>query len=360
MRTFFLLSALLALLANLALAQKKTAETIVIPEEVKVLTQKYTEALAVAEAPLHKLRDAYLNRVGILKDEAQAEGELERVLELQNELKSVLGGAEPGKDSSFETLASLQATFHQHKTLILPRLLNDRRKIEETYLEYMEVIVEKFTRQGDLELALALSEMRDGSTERLGEWVRKGASLSSSYDPFAHFDWEKLGRLIEDDKLIETDHVGGNPQGNATTRDLPEEPSLLIGFDLHIAPFGGEETTVRKIVPLFRSQKDRLFEGTPRANANGKTKRRVLAKNGYVVTGITTQSGAGVRQIKFTFSKLDGMRADLRDSYETDFYGDWEGGRVASLSTEGKLPVGIDGWVGLGTGEFWLLTIDSL
>jgi len=330
-----------------------------LPDDVVRLKEGYTEALEKVAAPIRRLQDSYVAKLQELKARMQAAGQLEATLAVREEIERVAeDGAPPGRGSELDGLADLQRIYHEFAANRAFGVNRRRAGIEKTYIESLGDLIAKYTQQGELSTALRLKEMRDAAEKRHARWRRLAASYSDDYDPFDHLDWERLGEIIEAGHLTPTERVGGARERKETTRDLPEEPSLLVGFDLHMAPFRRSDDTVRKIVPLWRSKRREVTEGIPRAVAEGRRRRRVLAKDGYVVSGITTHSGAGVRKIRFTFSRLDGMKLDESDSYETDFYGEWEGGRVASLSTDGKLPVGLDGWVGGGTSEFWLLLAD--
>jgi len=341
----------------LGLASTRASE-VPVPESAQSLTEKYEAAMAPLDVPLHELRDAYLTRVEELKNEIQEQGDLELVLTLTREMESIIKGAEPEKGSPLPEHEALQRVYHNRKAELVPDVLAQKQKLEKAYLDRISMLVETHTKSGDLETALALRKLEEASAARLQKWTAPGASYSVGRMLFTDVDWTTLTEKVKKGELQKTSRVGGNAGRNETTRDVPDPPAILVGFDLHMAPFGGSPHTVRKMVPLFRSQAKPVFEGSPRANANGQSTERVLAKNGYALTGITTHSGAGVRKVKFTFSRITGVKTSSDDSYETEFYGEWEDGRVATLSTEGRLAVGLDGWVGLGTGEFWLLTID--
>jgi len=329
-----------------------------LPPDVAELTIKYAKAMARAAEPITSLKESYADKLKELQEMTQARGDLESTVLIANELERIDERA-PGRNSDLTELEQLQSIYHRHAERVSPRVNLEKARLEKAYHEKLSEFIGRYTQDGDLKTALRLQKVLEKSSDRLATWNRLAAGRAAENDPFAYLNWDKLDELIQQNKLGETARVGGNPQSNATTRDVPEDPSVLVGFDLHMGPFGDSDDTVRKLVPLFRSEHDRLFEGKPRANAKGQQRRRVLARDGYAVSGITTHSEAGVRKVKFTFSRVDGLRLDPLDTYESPFYGEWEGGRIATLDTEGKLPVGIDGWVGLGTGEFWLVVAET-
>lgn len=134
---------------------------------------------------------------------------------------------------------------------------------------------------------------------------------------------------------------------------------MLVGFEMHLGPFGNSDSTVRKILPLYRTESGRVIEGKARANATTDRKRRETAKPGYVVAGVTTHSEAGIRKMKIRYEAIRGMATNPEDHYESDWYGEWDGGRIAVLSTDGRLPVGLEGAIGIGVGETKLIVLDT-
>ena len=335
---------------------EKSTKSAELPAELADFTAKYEGAIEKAEAPLSQLKSGYLAKLVELKDTEQAAGNLENVLMVTKEIER-LKTNEPGRNSKLGELASLQGIYHRHAESTAPRVYLENIRIEEAYLQGLNEMIVTYTRRGQLKEALAARELLSKSKERVRKWNRLASVGSSNHDPFAFFDWKKLGEKIRANELTRSESFGGVSQNNDTTRDLPAEPSLLIGFDLYLAPFGGSRETVRKIIPLYRTEKELIVEGIPRATARGQKKRRVVGKKGYVLSGASSHSESGIRKVKFEFQRLNGMRTDPSDSYETEWYGEWDGGRIASFTTNQMLPVGVDGWVGLGTSETWFILV---
>ncbi|MDA8633571.1 hypothetical protein N9406_11940 [Verrucomicrobiales bacterium] len=112
-------------------------------------------------------------------------------------------------------------------------------------------------------------------------------------------------------------------------------------------------------VPLFRTQSGKTFDGLPRAAGAEKGKRRrVVAKNGYVVGGLKATSENAIRSMTVIFHKLTDEGTDPEDSYESDTYGKWEGGNKAVITIDGKVPVGVDGYYGLGLDQLALIVTE--
>ena len=328
-----------------------------LPIEVTGLSGKYEAAIAEAEAPITQLKESYTKRLDHLARDAQAKGELDSVMLIKTELAR-LKTDPPGQKSPYPQLARAQEVYHEHAQIAKERSYSDLARIEQTYVDALESMIGGYTKEGEIDDALAAKSVLEAAEKRLEEWTRLAAASLGEGGGYGAFDWVRLREIVTADQLSKTTPVGGNPGSAPTIKDLPESGALLIGFDLYMAEFGGSRRdTVRKMVPLWKTEADALVEGLPRANANGQ-RRRSLAKDGFAVGGITTVSEAGVRKVKFKFQPITGLGLSDLDSYETGWYGDWDDGRLANLSTNGKLPVGLDGWVGLGTGEFWLLVAD--
>ncbi len=328
-----------------------------LPAEVRDLSGKYESAMAEADAGVTQLKESYSKRLEALAREAQAKGELDHVMVIKTELEN-LETDEPGAKSAYTPLAQAQEVYHNHARIAKERSYPDRARIEQTYVDALEALVAGYTREGAIEKALATKTVLEEAEKRLLEWSRLVEIDTDGASEFDAEDWTRLREIVATGQLSKTASVGGNPQLNATTKDLPEEGAILIGFDLYMAEFGGSRRdTVRKMVPLWKTEKEAIVEGIPRASSNGQ-RRRILAKDGFAIGGITTVSEAGVRKVKFKFQPINGIGLSDLDTYESGWYGDWDAGREAELSTDGKLPVGIDGWAGLGTGEFWLLCAD--
>lgn len=328
-----------------------------LPPEVADLSARYELAIAEADEPLAKLRKSYVERLEKLQTETREAGDLDSLLLIQKEIEQANAG-KPGSGSQHRPLAELQEIFHRHASLSGPVVYAKKARIEKAYFDELSGLVSSYTKEGKIEAALELRKMAEASQKRQDSWNLLEEANTSPNDPLAGFDWDKLGELIEAGKLTETARFGGNPQSNATTRDLPDTPSILVGFDLYLGKYGASDETVRRMVPLFKTREKSVVEGLDRANAKGDRKKRVLAKDGYALVGVESHSEAGIRKVKFAFERISGFGTTNRDRYETDWYGDWDGGRVARIDTGSRLAVGLDGWVGLGTGETWLLVLN--
>ncbi|NOX99691.1 MAG: hypothetical protein GXP30_08190 [Verrucomicrobia bacterium] len=318
------------------------------------LVASYEVSMDRLKAPLKELKKSYQRRLETLKTAQQKQGNLNGVVAIQAELKR-LEKESPGLGSSFKPLAESQAIYHNHAEKINSRINSERIRNEEVFIKSLKMMIEDLTRKGQIEVALNSQKHLKVAEERLkgwrsvpGEWDRKVAKNS--------FNWIALRKLIKDNKLRRTGSVGGSP--GKLDLEIPVEGTLLVGFDVYLGKFGDSDETVRKIVPLYRTEAGKIMVGRPRSGAKADKKRRLIAKSGYVVAGITTYSEIGLRKMKVRFEAINGMGTDSKKHYDSDWYGEWKDGRMATLTTDGRLPVGIEGAIGLGIGETRLIVLD--
>lgn len=337
--------------------QEEAGQTKVsLPPAVEVLDLRYQEKMTALDKPLVDLKQAYFRKVEELKTERQAQGELAGVLALQDELK-LAESTGPGTGSRYEPLANLQKIYHDHAVKTADRIKPDRLRVEETYQTDLAAIVAALTREGNIDEALLCQQHLEASKLRMKQWQIPAPAAAAGPAPGSVvFSWLNLQKGIEENRLARTTAVGG-ASGDIDV-EIPKEGGLLVGFEISLGAFGKSPNTVRKIVPLYRTASGKVIEGKARANASTDQKKRELAKEGYVVAGITTHSEAGIRKMKVHYEAIRGMGTNPEDSYESEWYGEWEGGRVATLSTEGRLPVGIEGAVGIGVGETKLVVLE--
>lgn len=327
-----------------------------LPPAVEVLDLRYATAMSELDQPLADLRQSYFRKVEELKTERQAQGDLAGVLVLQDELK-LAESTGPGSGSRYQPLADLQKIYHEHAVKTADRIKPQRLRVEETYQTGLAAIVAALTREGNIDEALLCQQHLEASKLRMKQWQSPSTFGSANVaTATGSFSWLNLQKGIEEGRLARTPSVGG--AAGDVDLEIPKESGLLVGFEISLGPFGKSQNTVRKIAPLYRTASGKVIEGKARANAATDEKKREIAKDRYVVAGITTHSEAGIRKMKVRYEAIRGMGTNPGDSYESEWYGEWEGGRVATLSTEGRLPIGIEGAIGIGVGETKLVVLD--
>lgn len=353
---FFLCMAILAGVPLLVAQDGGSPPKATLPPAVEVLDLRYEASMSELEQPLSDLKQSYFRKVGELKAERQAQGDLAGVLTLQDELK-LAESTGPGTGSRYEPLASLQRIYHEHAAKTRDRIKPERLRVVEAYQTDLAAIIATLTREGKIDEALVCQQHLEASKRLMKQW--QGPAAGGAAGPASAklaFSWLNLQKAIEENRLARTTPVGG-AAGDVDV-EIPKEGALLVGFEMHLGPFGKSQNTVRKIVPLYRTESGKLIEGKARAVAATDQKKREIAKDGYVVAGITTHSEAGIRKMKVRYEAIRGMGTNPEDSYESEWYGEWEGGRMAMLSTEGRLPVGIEGAIGIGVGETKLVVLE--
>jgi hypothetical protein len=328
-----------------------------LPAQLAELTGKYQAAMTKAEEPIRKLQDSYRNRVQSLADEAQKNGNLENLLLFKKEIEN-LGSNGPGQASEQSDLAKVQAIYHEHAARLTRDMAPVRLKIETVYVNALKKQMADFTKTGDLDSGLVVQKALEVAEARAATWAEESAKLGIA-GPKIGFDWEALTESWQPGKFETTSAVGGSTTLRSRDRDVPEEPALLIGFEIWLHPFRDSDETVRGVVPLFRTQSGKTFDGLPRAAGAEKGKRRrVVAKHGYVVGGLKATSENAIRSMTVIFHKLSDKGTDPKDFYESDTYGEWEGGYTAVVTTDGKVPVGVDGYYGLGLDQLALIVTE--
>jgi hypothetical protein len=125
--------------------------------------------------------------------------------------------------------------------------------------------------------------------------------------------------------------------------DIGPTGAVLVGARVSYIPrFGGQK--VSSIQPIYRVG-EKLVNGERRGGLLGK-ETTTVAKPGYAVGAINTHTGLTVDGFEMVFMKIDGDRLDSSDSYTSPWLGDEKGGSPRDVSSDGKIPVGLQGRAG--------------
>lgn len=115
-----------------------------------------------------------------------------------------------------------------------------------------------------------------------------------------------------------------------TLASLTNQP--VIGFEYRLFNWG-YQTSIRSIEPIFdRSSADKL-----------EAKRSIVAKPGYVVSGLKVQNNGGHTAIRVVFAKLQDGRLDSADSYLSNWIADDSGEKTQDLGDNKRPIIGIHG-----------------
>lgn len=157
------------------------------PSELRELVGKYEDALARVEAPLTELEEAYSNRLGGLKSEAQKAGDLAEVLAIDREIKSFHHRIEE-IPKEFASLKKASADYESRRETQLGNLRPALQRLEKVYLEQLGNLQTELTKAGRFEDALYVKKFagivsRGGepeTTDLLAHWKLDGSAEDSS------------------------------------------------------------------------------------------------------------------------------------------------------------------------------------
>src|SRR5262249_53091556 len=135
-------------------------------------------------------------------------------------------------------------------------------------------------------------------------------------------------------RVAKTKEAGFTP-GKPEYGDTPDEPAVLVGFDLGVGKDGDGEA-IYALRPIFRTadldvtgQNHGLFMDAPPPAPNKKGEKsrverkvRVLAEPGYAVGGVSMHTGLWINGLSVTFMRIKGDRLDPSKSYVSSWVGD--------------------------------------
>lgn len=131
--------------------------------------------------------------------------------------------------------------------------------------------------------------------------------------------------------------------------------AVLVGFEMGIGKHLSGREAVFAIRPIFQtSQGDKVMEnqGLFANEMNAKQKPlgggatrtvRLRAKYGYAVGAIHMRSTVSIHGMALTFQRIDGTALQVNDSEDSEWVGDKTTGRLETISTDGRLPIGVIG-----------------
>jgi hypothetical protein len=101
-----------------------------------------------------------------------------------------------------------------------------------------------------------------------------------------------------------------------------------------------------------------LIEGNFHGAKNRSDTKRVLAKDGYAVGGITCAvDSVANRRIKVTFMKIRRLGLDVNDAYQTEWFGEFGRTIIVDLKSTGGFVIGIEGSSGEGLDSIGLVNV---
>ncbi|MDA1164516.1 MAG: hypothetical protein O3B13_15600 [Planctomycetota bacterium] len=156
-----------------------------------------------------------------------------------------------------------------------------------------------------------------------------------------HFEplFAKIDDAREFSRLNRSRSVGGNRGG--PFESIPDQPSLLVGFDYTTSTLYGGHLTVKSVRPIFLSR-DGEFNDRWHGVPHGKV-YRVHAKDGYVVAGIIAKGGYRVDGIRLIYMRVKNGRLNPDDTYRSSWIGGQGGGAETQCAANGEPVIGIYG-----------------
>jgi hypothetical protein len=125
--------------------------------------------------------------------------------------------------------------------------------------------------------------------------------------------------------------------------DLAPADGVLVGARVsYIMRFGGPK--ISSVQPVYRVG-EKLVDGERHGGLLGE-ETSAVAKPGYAVGAVNTHTGLTVDGFEMVFMRIDGDHLDTADSYNSPWLGDENGGSPRDVSSDGKIPVGLQGRAG--------------
>jgi len=142
------------------------------PAELSELIGKYNQAKARIEAPLDDFDNAYLEKLNVLKSEAQAAGNLTEVLAIGREVNSFPYRLEP-IPSELIALQKVRSDYELRHATLFGNLRPQIERLEAAYLEQLGKLQAALTMEGRFDDALYVKDFA-GIVTRQGEPLSEG------------------------------------------------------------------------------------------------------------------------------------------------------------------------------------------
>ncbi len=134
-----------------------------------------------------------------------------------------------------------------------------------------------------------------------------------------------------------------NNQRASGSLDVPDEPALVVGFDIGVLENNGNKS-IRSIRPIFLTAHGDVngpTRGDNRGPGQGADVQNVRAKEGFAVAGITVRAGNRIDGLSVTFMQIQGMGLNPRSAYTSDWYGNQAGSAEVRQGGSGQPVIGL-------------------
>ncbi len=134
--------------------------------------------------------------------------------------------------------------------------------------------------------------------------------------------------------------------------DIAPAGGVLVGVRVsYITRFGGPK--ISSVQPVYRIG-EKLVDGSRHGNLLGK-ETSAIAKPGYAVGAVKTHTGLTVDGFEMVFMRIEGDHLETDDSYHSPWLGDMKGGSPRDVSSDRKIPVGLQGRAGARSSALGLI-----
>ena len=220
-------------------------------------------------------------------------------------------------------------------------------------------------RRAEMESRLAEMKARTRKMhEDAMQQARGGLAADANSEP------SPAGSAVEDSPAGSTGALPGAGATSPLPEGLTAVPASFLGGDrgrfLEVAPEGGVLVGARvsyasrpggpkisSIQPIFRVG-GKLVDGERHGSLLGK-ETKVVARDGYAVGALKTRTGIMVDGFELVFMKIDGERLDPSRSYSSAWLGNERTGVPRDVSSNGRIPVGLQGREGDGVHALGLI-----
>lgn len=177
-------------------------------------------------------------------------------------------------------------------------------------------------------LTLATQNSQGLAQRQLQADVRNAVAVRDWDQPYAQL-LDRLAKQIEQKRYEKTSAIGVSAIADVPFEELPDEPGILVGFDLRI-----KSTTITvnrkripgEIVEIIRPIFQTATGITPADHgAEQSTNRarvvRLTARQGYAVSGLQIELNGSISHLRVVFAKMTSKGLDLERKYRSEVLG---------------------------------------
>jgi len=165
--------------------------------------------------------------------------------------------------------------------------------------------------------------------------------------------YEAIRKLIGEGAIVKTNAIGGPGGGGGPFIAIPPAGAVLVGFKIC------ETSIVKSLQPIYLTEKGKVY-GKTYGITRGTRISVVEAKPGYAVAALVGKESKRLNGLTIVFAKMIGTRLDLKDSYDSKWYGSSAGNDARAEAGEARLVVGVHGSQGEDVDNIGLVYLGSV